>query len=241
MAYPHAPITEAVMDIRVEPRDGLDVEELRTLNADVLADYPEAKEQISGVALFQIGEKPEAGLEQTKVGFRFQRRDGANLFQAQLTGFSFNKLAPYQNWEEFSREGREVWTRYKKLAQPKKITRVALRYINRIDMPMPVEDFRQYLRTFPEVSPDLPQGVSNFFMQVQIPQDDIGALLHLNMTMVPPAREGVASLVLDQDLFRAAEIPQGEEELWLYFEQLRIRKNKVFEACITEATRELFR
>ena len=77
-------------------------------------------------------------------------------------------------------------------------------------------------------------------MQLQIPHRDIAALLVLNMAMVPPARENVVSIVLDLDIFRVDSVPQNEDELWLYFEQLRIAKNKAFEACLTDATRELF-
>jgi uncharacterized protein (TIGR04255 family) len=52
------------------------------------------------------------------------------------------------------------------------ITRLVVRYINKIDIPLPVGDLKEYLRTFPEVSSDLPQGLSGYFLQLQIPQED---------------------------------------------------------------------
>jgi uncharacterized protein (TIGR04255 family) len=97
-----------------------------------------------------------------------------------------------------------------------------------------------YLRTYPEVPANLPQSLSNFWMQLQIPHEDIRALLVLNMARIPPPRDGVASIVLDLDLFRTVDLPQSEDELWRYIEILRTRKNEIFEACITDATRELF-
>jgi len=119
--------------------------------------------------------------------------------------------------------------------------RVALRYINRLDLPMPMDNLNTYLRTYPEVGPDLPQSLAGFLMQLQIPHEDIKAFLVLNQAMVPPAREGVASMILDLDLFRTSNLPQSDEEIWEYFEILRTRKNEIFEGCITDATRRLFR
>ena len=127
------------------------------------------------------------------------------------------------------------------MVNPEVITRIAVRYINRIDMPIPLDDFNRYLRTYPEVSKDMSQGLSTFFMTFDSPQLDIGAMLKLNMAMVPPPNENVASVMLDIDLFKQIDVPQTDDAIWGDFEHLAKRKNKVFEACITEDTRRLFR
>jgi uncharacterized protein (TIGR04255 family) len=63
----------------------------------------------------------------------------------------------------------------------------------------------------------------------------------INQTIIEPANPAVVSLVLDIDVFRTVDIPQTDPELWNLFEQLRKKKNEVFEACITDAARRLFR
>ncbi len=77
-------------------------------------------------------------------------------------------------------------------------------------------------------------------MQVQLPLDDIQATAVINQTIVPPPDMGVVSIILDVDVFRSVAVPQDESEIWSYFETLHIYKNKVFEASITNKTRELF-
>lgn len=232
------------MDIRVEPRDGITVEELHSLADTVRERFPETHDQtevIGELKLDASGDQPATQtITPSKIGIRFSNQAKDKLFQAQIGGFAFNKLRPYTTWEEFRDEGRGLWNLYRDLAQPKRAIRVALRYINRLELPLPFDDFKKYLRTVPEIAPDLPQALSNFFMQLQIPQEDIGALLVLNMSFLPPEREGVCSMLLDLDVFRAGNVPQDENELWLYFEQLRLRKNKVFEACLTDEMKELF-
>jgi len=49
------------------------------------------------------------------------------------------------------------------------------------------------------------------------------------------------TILLDIDVFRTAELPVDDEEIWKVMEQLREEKNQVFEASITPRARELFK
>jgi uncharacterized protein (TIGR04255 family) len=238
MTYANAPITEAVIDIRVVPPDQFDVDDFRKLSDQFGREFKGQNDQvrITGTIGPDGAPRPTA----TKVGIQFV--GNAKLFQTQIDGWTFNKLAPYRGWEEeFRDEARTLWRAYRELVQPKAVSRVGLRYVNRLDLPLPISDFKVYLRTYPELAPDLPQGLSHFVMQLQIPHQDINALLLLNLAMVKPVRPGVSSVVLDLDLSRSVDLPADESELWALIEILRTRKNEIFEACITDATRELFR
>jgi uncharacterized protein (TIGR04255 family) len=104
---------------------------------------------------------------------------------------------------------------------------------------MPIRDFRDFIRFYPEVSADLPPLLAGFFLQVQIPQEDLGGMLILNGAMVPPSGPEVTSVVLDIDVFRQGLKLESDDEVWAVLEAFRLRKNLVFEACITNNTREL--
>ena len=123
--------------------------------------------------------------------------------------------------------------------KPESVTRAALRYINRLDLPLPLKDFKDYLRTVPEVSPSLPQGLSGFFMQLHIPQEDLDALAVINETIVPPRKPDTVSVILDIDLFKEKNL--GLDEAWSMFDRFHVRKNEIFEGCITDRARELFK
>ena len=229
------------MDIRVTPRDDLNVEELRKLAEVVPSDYSEINDQFSVTAAIQLGELANQSITPTKEGFQFKSTGTNRLFQAQRNGWSFNQLAPYEGWEIFSPAGRELWMKYREIAKPKAITRIAVRYINRLELPLPLEDFKQYILAVPDISMALPQAFSNFFMQVHIPHADILAMLVLNVALIAPASEASVPIVLDIDLFRERDVPQTEKDIWVFFETLRDKKNKIFEACVTEAMKERFR
>ena len=120
--------------------------------------------------------------------------------------------------------------------------RAAIRFIKQINIPAKeAVDLQDYLRTIPELSPDLPQGeLNSFFMQLQIPQVDLNCMLIINEALVPRTNPDFISVILDFDLFRQQVWQADDEDIWRFLEELRRRKNAVFEANITDKARRLF-
>ncbi|PSR27873.1 MAG: hypothetical protein C7B46_19230 [Sulfobacillus benefaciens] len=84
----------------------------------------------------------------------------------------------------------------------KTVSRLGLRYRNRLDLPLPIRDFKDYLRTVPEISPDMPQELSGMFMRVQVPFEADETQLFLTEAMIQPDRPEVISLVLEYEALR---------------------------------------
>lgn len=238
--YERAPATEALIDIRVESPAGVSVDGLEGLHEQVSAQYPIKKKRLFVQGQFSAGEEVGATATQKLMGFSFTSRDGKQIFQARLDGFTFSRLRPYGNWNELRDEAWRLWHIYRTCISTPKITRIAVRYINQIDIPVPQIDYKEYFRTTPEVSSDLPQGLSGFFMQLQFPQEDFGGILVLTQTAVPPPAPSTTSVILDLDVFKENADFGSDEESWALLETMRERKNKFFEGCITDKTRALF-
>lgn len=213
--YSNAPITEAIIDLRIVPAQGFSVEDLTALREIVAERYPNQEEEhvqyqqmsFVGTDLLQTG-----GGHQVN-GFRFTSGDKRATFYARLDGFAFSIRAPYDRWESFRDEARGLWDLYCSVAMPEGVTRSAMRYINRIDIPNATAGVRleDYLRTHPEISVDFPEDgvMRNFFMQAQIWQQDLGCWLIVNEAPEPPPEEGTLSVRLDLDMFR-----EQYEEPW---------------------------
>lgn len=238
--YPHAPITEAVIDIQVAASVTMD------RLAEAVAgesSYPTAEKLLtaSGAMMFGPEENAFATARSEPVGYLCRSSDGLHIYQARINGFTFSRLAEYTSWAEVSAEARRLWDKYRAIATPTSITRIALRYVNRLDIPLPVHDFSTYLRTAPQLSSDLPQGLSGYFMQLQLPMPDLQGACVINQTIIePPAKPSTVSVVLDIDVFRSSGVATNEPQLWEQLEQLRQEKNRVFESCITDEARRLF-
>lgn len=239
--YSNAPIMEAILDIQVESRKGLTLSSLAACQDSVLVEYPTKRELKSTTAHFETGTKLATLATSEHIGYAYLSPDGKQLFQVRMNGFTANRLAPYARWESFSQEARRLWNIYRELAKPVRITRLALRYINRIDIPTTPVELKDYFNTSPEVAQGLPQSMAGFFMQVLLPLEDEKAFVNIVETIVDPPHPGTVSVVLDLDLFRTEDLAQSDDELWYLLDKLRKKKNAIFDMCITEKTKELIR
>lgn len=241
--YTKPSITEAIIDIQIDASSDAGIPNLKKIQQSILTEYPIGQEIIEIQGQFEGGPNitATAMATQTPVGYRFSSDDKKQIFQARLNSFTFSRLAPYERWENFRNEARRLWDIYQTAIKPNSVKRVAVRYINKLDLPLPMNDFKDYLRTLPEVSSDLPQGLSDFFMQLQIPQPDLQGMLLLNEAIIPPSGDDLVSMVLDIDLFCNVDFPGDGIKHWELLEKFRVRKNEVFEACITDKTRELLK
>ncbi len=237
--YEHAPILEAVVEIRVtalnEPGEAL-----RTFIDDSRFELASPEYEITAeVEMNELAVESRA--DRKLQGYRFKRDDEQRAVRALSDRLAFSWLHPYSRWEEFIEEAEGIWLKYRAVRKPERITRIAVRFINKIDIQKPVVEVRDYLRTGIDISPYLPQSMASFLMHVDIPLSRFDATARIISTMVPPPTEGVASLILDIDVWREVDIdlskPDASVAVKGHLEQLRVAKNYVFEACITDATR----
>jgi len=169
------------------------------------------------------------------------------VVQVRLDGFTFSRLHPYEDFEHLRDEARRLWNIYREVVRSRKVTRVAVRYINQFNIPITpgtsIEP-EDYFYTFPQVSKNLPTEMRYFgpyLMSLRLFQHDLKGILVLNQAMTPPSLPETISIVLDFDLYIENPPVTNEQQLWAVFDRLRERKNLYFEACITDKARELIR
>lgn len=230
-----------MIDIRAELRPDFQIEDLAAIHEQIKSEYPTRQDLMVFKANIQVQPEGIVKSDQTKLGFAFRSADGKQVMQARTNGFTFSRLYPYKDWNSLRSEAWELWNVYQKVAKPVRTIRVAVRYINRIDIPFPMADLRDYLCTFPEISPELPQLLTGYIMQLLIPVKDIGVTLSLIEASVPAPGPDISSINLDIDLFKEdASDFDTDEKVWGLLDQLRDKKNEIFEKCITDRARELF-
>jgi len=237
-SYTRTPIVEALLDIQIETPLGVSLDSLLKCQRSIRKDYPSRREAQNHTGHLLFGEKVSATAVSESVGSVFASHDGKRLFQAKKTGFTFNQLTPYPGWNGFISEAKRLWSEYRKVVSPSGYTRVALRYINRFDFPEPMLNLETYFRTYPEISRDLPQVIEGFFFQFQLPVGEADTIATVTQTLIEPLSENHSSIMLDIDVYRTC-VTTDEGELWRFLETLRSWKNKVFEASITNKTREM--
>lgn len=240
--YKNAPIIEAVIDIMVDLPPTISLDDIRK------AFYNETGySSPENLTNHTISSKLEAGVKEVavssssnQVGFAFASEDKKHIFQPKLNGFTFSRISSYENWDNFANEAKRLWDVYRAAVKPLKVNRIAVRYVNRIDIPLPIADFEEYFRTFPNLSSDLPQGLAQFFMRLLIPYAKTKSFALINQTIDSVTDKSI-SIILDIDCYRTEELPNDDGQIWALFKEFKEQKNSVFEACVTDKARELFR
>jgi uncharacterized protein (TIGR04255 family) len=237
----NAPITEAIIDFRVKLPDGFDTKKFLDATTDLSDSYPknEPIRVFTGAFVMEKGGKPftqplrEEGIQ----GYFFKSEDEKNIAQFRVDGFTFNRLHPYTEWESVLSEAKRLWGMYHSLASPEIVKRIAVRYINRLDIKLPT-NFNEYLVAPPNVPPTLLQEIKQFLTRLVINVDD--KTINLVQAMEPSTEATKITVILDIDVFKTSESGLDISSIWSKFEELHDLKNKVFFESITEKVAEMY-
>jgi uncharacterized protein (TIGR04255 family) len=238
-----APITEALIDIRVKLRKDFDISQLESIHGSISEQYPIKKimKRREDKITIEEGKPTVSAGEEIVYGYRYISDDQKQIFQARIDGFTFNRLKPYVTWDNMRDEAYRLWKIYTDYTSPELITRVALRYINNLNIPMPIEDYGDFLTAPPIVPEELPQEVSSFLNRVQINEPSLkvfGIIIQALDQIIDPK---FAPIILDIDVFKLNQDGFEGRDAWETIEKLRSFKNKIFFNSITNKLKEAYK
>jgi len=241
--FPKAPITEALLDIRVSFTAPIEVAQLQCFHDEIRHEYPSKQPRVMWQGQVRVAQQAvQQAVKRGPEGLMFKSADGQRVVQVRQDGFTFNWLKPYQTWEILRDEARRHWEQYRDKFRPEAVTRLGLRYINRLELPLPVSDFRDFVKTAPDIADGMLQGVSSLFMRLEIPDHKRGLMAIVTETIEPPIDEGKRlPFIFDIDVVRPTTFEPSSLAIWETFEQMRELKNEIFFASVTERAKEMFR
>ncbi|MGH8551205.1 MAG: TIGR04255 family protein [Methylococcales bacterium] len=240
------PIVEAVLDIECDLPPDLVFSTLEKPARDRFSDYyPVARSQF--VQEHQIGlkpnEHPSVSIRHTVQSFQFLQSNEKQLVQVRTQGFSFNRLAPYTNLDDYLPEIERTWQIYVELANPVQIRLVRLRYINRIELPMStgLVQLDDYFKVTPHLPEEERLSLVGFFNQHAAVENETGNLVNIVLT-AQPLSEQKLPIIFDTTV---ASSMGGETNDWLLIREkileLRNLKNRIFRNTLTDKCLKLFR
>lgn len=242
----NAPITEALIDLRVNLPEDFDVEKFLSLK-EKLSSYPDVKPRAFFEAVIDFVDKPEHQATTHnpihKVdGYFFQSTDKKKVVQFRKDGFTFSQLKPYTQWSDLLNNTKDLWSvyvsEYGSIARD--VTRIAVRYINHIKIPLPIGDFKEYFTVPPDVPKEVPQAVRGFFSRVSVYDDKQKLNANITQALQSLTDPDFVNIILDIDVFKIGSFGVNSSDIWEVTEQLCALKNKIFYGSITERTERLF-
>lgn len=242
--FTNAPITEALIDIQVSFQSPPSLSTFESFHEALKGSLPvkEARHVVKSSTRFVKGVPQQTIPDEPYIdGYRFRSPESNKILQCRQDGFTFNKLKPYENWEVFRTEANEYWKLFIEKVAPVKVNRLGLRYINRIELPLPFIDFKEYLLSAPEVAPKLPQSLSHFFMSFSIPYPEHGAMAIITQTMENQTLPAKLPIILDIDVFQDVNFKPEDSGIWERLDLLRNIKNDIFSNSLTDKAKEMFK
>jgi len=237
----NAPIREGLIDIQFEP--AVPMERLQAFVERVKGGFSQTAVLWQAALGFELSQNKVAALPEGKpsasVGFRLA--EPTHVLMARMNGFTYSRLAPYQDWDELRKAGKLLWEQFHEIVRPEVVSRMAVRYINVLPLPIGNDDFSEFLNAAPQVPGVLPQSLASFLQRVVI-VDEVGkrqAIVTQAMEEGQPI-DGRTHFFLDIDVFRPCRLPGNDDALWSGLDDLRQFKNDIFFEFITEKTAELF-
>lgn len=237
--YPHltkAPIVEGLIDFRLRPQTSVTTDQLAALDALIQEKYPTRKNIRAVKAALNLGsEEHNNQISDELIGYRYESADPHYVLQVKSDGFTLSRLAPYSKWADLISEAHYLWDCYTKIIGSSTILRIAVRYINKIELPGPNVDFDEYLTAGPRVPEPLPQGLLEFMTRNIIPFDEEKALMILTQALEPLQPNTLTMpIIVDIDVFSEGSFKSDSEEIWDVLDKLRKLKNRAFFGSITQ-------
>jgi uncharacterized protein (TIGR04255 family) len=227
--YGRSPITEAVIDIRTVAPE-LSIRALKHLG-DSLEGFVHAGELIE---IQQAIGRDEQTRTRRTVGVGYKSTSQNLIVQLRLEGFACSKLAPYERWESFRDSARSIWLQYVESSKPRVVRRTAVRFINKIAVPGPIRDFREFVNIHPSTPWDLTSPPAGLFLQIRrsLPEE---TTIVVNEAVVSEGEE--VAIVLDFDVFSEVEREFDRDAVWNQIERLHVLADEAFESSITDRVR----
>jgi uncharacterized protein (TIGR04255 family) len=241
--YKRPPITEAVIaigfDARMDPRD------LDKVDGSFAKLYPQHQDarnlNVELVMPPSANLAPGAHIRNDEIGHRRSSDDQTQIVIIWPSLFVFSQLTPYPGWDDYFARFARDWVLLKNAVGYRRISRVGVRYVNRIDIP--ISGNLIYYEEFLNIYPQLPEELGSvlaYGIQTQLPFPEIDGKITINSASVQSPLLDHSSFLFDQDIYKETNIPQNDEGLYNLLNQIHTKKNAVFEACITDRARELF-
>lgn len=240
--YKNPPIIEAVIELRF-------VESLNEQQLEKLVLKQKSKFIIQTIEEISVKFLPEEKTDQRSkaktriVGYKLiDRIDNSNIIQVKYNSISVSRFPPYEGWDELIADIKKyhAWYTSKKF---KPLSRVGIRYINRIDIPAADNkiELEDYFKIYPHVPNTKFPDVNRFVVQTVAAIDD-EKMLTLNMgtaNEAPLLKH--TSIIFDLDVAQSRNLPLNDTKLYRLLEDIRNKKNSFFEDLLTPKCKRLFK
>ena len=247
--YANPPLIEAICDFHFIPGQPWDWTVLGLVYDQIKGEFPNKFQPPGPMFNVSIG-TPPSGPMPGMVRMQFQREDGSALVQVGPDNLTINHLTPYSGWPGYRDMIAGTLSAYRGIAAPQGLSRIALRYVNRINIPARLMgefgvEIGDYVLAQPSVPDRIPQVFSSWAQRVEMSFDEANMVLVLQSGTGPGSEAFPVSILLDLTMSPPVQMlppmqPIALDAALMWLEQAHTSIESVFEECLGPKARELF-
>jgi len=241
------PIQEALIDL-VLSGNHPSRDELQGLSSRLLRDGWQSAQIDTYQAEFNSGGTSGEMLLKAKPrqfeGFSLASPDGQRVFQLRSGRVTASHIRSYDRWEHLEDDVLTLLAAYVEAFGPRKVVRMAARFINRLQLPdSPGRELSKILTRPPQPPIDVePEELSDFLSQQVLRGLPGGLTANVGIgTSSSPEGEATDSLVLDVDVFKICDEDATPDAIRGQLKQIRETKNALFFGSLSEEALEPYR
>lgn len=238
--YKTPPIEEALCDFTFAPASEWDLTLPGKLHSEISKEYSGKPRQqnLQTVATGPGPEQPTLALQQQLMRIQFPTEDGTRIVSIGKNNLTISVLRPYEGWQAFKPRIENALKAYRKITSPEAVTRIGLRYINRIVVPGLNQDPSKFFNYNLSDDDVLKMKIVSFLKRFEYATEN-GEKLLITHALIEPSGPERTDFILDIDTIWD-RTPIAFEQVVEITENLHSVEGSAFEAIITDEARKLF-
>jgi len=191
------------------------------------AKYPIMEPQEITEFIAGFGRKGMTQSKQERLRMIYRHGGRSDLIQLSENILAVNVLPRYAGWSDFKSHIKTAWELFQDTASPDGLSRIGLRYINRIPKRFPTEPAVSWLRSSEYFPGKILESEEGYHSRFQLP---LGPNRRLVVIVAELEEDGGAhSIMLDIDTIRDAQVGAAWSEIEACLEELHDQVWEVFE------------
>lgn len=241
MSYTNPPIIEAVCEFRFTPDTEWDITIPGLIYAAVQERFPKKEQRVIQNVEVSPQSPAQGGVKvQQNMRTVFLTEDKNTQIQIAPYLLAINRLKPYNKWEGFQADIKYALDVLASKVDLKGVQRIGLRYINKIDIPQPGTsdiNLEEYFEFRPELGQKLSESPMIDFIVGCVQSYSSGR----DNCRTQLKNSGDTTFILDMDYFLAKPGAIALDQALKWVDEAHQNIDIVFESCIKDPLREIFK
>lgn len=244
--YRNPPIEEAICELRFVADSEPDFAAPLRFYESIKASYP-AKPQAQPLPPSELevhgqGSGFQVAMRNLPTRLLFKNDDETRLVGFTLNMLSVHVLRPYPGWEEFRRRIEEALNAYRRTIPAKAVSRIGLRYVNKIEIPEANVSLKNYVTISPQIPNQVVGDIQTFVTRLETGDKNKPWRIALTIASVEPSSSDSTALLMDIDVRQEWESskPLALDDVLNEIDLLRAVEREAFESFICDPARRLF-